>query len=120
MVTGTWPNSVYIDNDQIFNIYLQHINNNVIFIKKLYYKVHLHINKYINILENNYKLTMKICIIYFNYILLWKFVAHYFFPNFCVKYYWWYLDAIFTILERIQFSTKQDTQHIYIGPLLFS
>ena len=33
-----------------------------------------------------------------------------------MEYYWCYLDAVFTI----QFSTKKDIQHFYIGPILFS
>ena len=41
------------------------------------------------------------------------------FKNFCMKYYWCYLDAVFTILQRIKFSTKIGIQHFYIGPILF-
>ena len=34
---GNWANSIWIDDDQIFNAYLQHIIYiNVLFIKKLF------------------------------------------------------------------------------------
>ena len=35
-------------------------------------------------------------------------------------YYWCYLDTVFTILYRTQFSTKKDIQPFYIGPIPFS
>ena len=73
MATGTWPNGPWINDDQIFNIYLQQIiHNNVIFINKLflYSKLHLYTTKYPNIWEKKYKFTMKIYIIHFGCRLL--------------------------------------------------
>ena len=81
----TWSNSAWTDDDQNFTAYLQHIiHNNVSFIKKLflYSKLHMYINKYVNISENKHKLTMKICIIHFDYRLLWKKFAHKFLAEF--------------------------------------
>ena len=39
--------------------------------------------------------------------LLRIFFDYIFFQNICMEYYWCYLDAVFTILQRIQFSTKK-------------
>ena len=65
---------------------------------------------------------MKICIMHFASSLLRIFMAKKNFQEFLyeVLYYWCYLDAVFTIWARIQFSTKKDIQHFYIGPILFS
>ena len=62
---------------------------------------------------------MKICIMHFSSSLLRIFWANIFSQNFCMEYYWCYLDAVFIILQRIQFSTKKDIQHFYIDQYFF-
>ena len=53
------------------------------------------------------KMGMRICIMHFASSLLRIFLATLSFQNFCMEYYLCYLDAVFTILQRIQFSTKK-------------
>ena len=50
---------------------------------------------------------MRICIMHFASSLLRIFWLQFFGYNFYMEYYWCYLDAVFTILQRIQFSTKK-------------
>ena len=62
---------------------------------------------------------MNICIMHFASSSLRIFLAKLFFQHFCMEYYLCYLDAVCTILQRIEFSTKKDIQPFYIGPILF-
>ena len=62
---------------------------------------------------------MKFCITHFASILFRFFFQKFYFQNCCMEYYWCYLDAVCTILQRIQFSTKKNIQHFYIGTILF-
>ena len=50
---------------------------------------------------------MKFCIMHFESSILRIFFSKNYFRNFCMEYYWCYQDAVFTILQRIQFSTKK-------------
>ena len=50
---------------------------------------------------------MTFCIMHFESSFLRIVFLKNYFRNFYMEYYWCYLDDVFTILWRIQFSTKK-------------